>query len=196
MRRPAISSARSGRPLLRRKAPAAMMRPPPATGATLMIEPWRGSSRRPANAWHTYMAESRFSRINLSQPDNRRSRNPTMKFDPPALLTTRPRVPADRSRRRPHRPGLRPTATALPIARDAPVTKAVLPVRSKRLTVILPFGRQRPGDTIDAPHDLAQHNTDVTLAHPEVLGPLHGDDLSLRHPRQPGPCLVRTDRKS
>jgi hypothetical protein len=39
-------------------------------------------------AWHTYMAESRFSRMSLSQPVSLRSRNGTMKLDPPALFTT------------------------------------------------------------------------------------------------------------
>ncbi len=60
----------------------------PATDATLMTEPLPRSTRCGPAAWHTYMAESRFSRISLSQPVSRRSRNGTMKLDPPALFTT------------------------------------------------------------------------------------------------------------
>src|SRR5580658_4482874 len=60
----------------------------PATDATLITDPCPRSSRWPANAWQTYTAESRFSRISLSQPSSRRSRKGTMKLEPPALLTT------------------------------------------------------------------------------------------------------------
>ncbi len=149
----------------------------PATEATLMTEPVPRSTRcRPA-AWQTYMAESRFSRSSLSQPVSRRSRNGTMKLDPPALFTTMSRQPSwsiavateaatdacsvtSAGMTNAFRPSavicaavsaspssLRATsarsapapasATAItwPIPRDAPVTKAFLPVRSKSGTV-------------------------------------------------------------
>ena len=60
----------------------------PATDATLMTVPWPRSTRCPPTAWQTYMAESRFSRMSLSQPGSRRLRNGTAKLDPPALFTT------------------------------------------------------------------------------------------------------------
>ena len=53
-----------------------------------MTEPLPRSTRCGPMAWHTYMAESRFSRMSLSQPVSLRSRNGTMKLDPPALFTT------------------------------------------------------------------------------------------------------------
>jgi hypothetical protein len=149
----------------------------PATEATLITEPVPRSTRcRPA-AWQTYMAESRFSRSSLSQPVSRRSRNGTMKLDPPALFTTMSRQPSwsiavataaatdscsvtSAGMTKAFRPStlicaavsaspssLRATsarsapapasATAItwPIPRDAPVTKAFLPVRSKSGTV-------------------------------------------------------------
>src|SRR5215471_889836 len=60
----------------------------PATDATLITEPLPRSSRWPANAWQTYTAEVRLSLISLSQPERRRSRKGTIKFEPPALFTT------------------------------------------------------------------------------------------------------------
>src|SRR5579863_647357 len=85
------------------------------------------------------------------------------------------------------------TAIARPIPREAPVTKAVFPVRSKGLALIgiLPLGRQRPSGRIDPAHDLVQHNTHIRLAHPQVLGPFPGDNLRLRHPGEPAPGLIR-----
>ena len=122
-------------------------------------------------AWQTYMAESRFSRSSLSQPVSRRSRNGTMKLDPPTLFTTMSRQPswsiavataaatdpcsvasagmtnpsgpardlagvsASPSSCGPPAPGRAAPATAAaitwPIPREAPVTKAFLPVRAK-----------------------------------------------------------------
>ncbi len=66
----------------------------PATEATLITEPAPRSTRCGPAAWQTYMAESRFSRSSLSQPVSRRSRNGTMKLDPPALFTTMSRQPS------------------------------------------------------------------------------------------------------
>src|SRR5215472_12871005 len=76
------------------------------------------------------------------------------------------------------------TATARPIPLEAPVMKAVLPVRSNRLALIgvLPLSRQGPGGRVHPAHDLVQHNTHVRLADPQVLRPIDRDDLCLRHP--------------
>src|SRR5262249_60528906 len=60
----------------------------PATEATLMTEPVPRPTRWPPMAWQTYMAESRFSLMSLSQPGSRMSRNGTAKLAPPALFTT------------------------------------------------------------------------------------------------------------
>src|SRR5262249_61197141 len=85
----------------------------------------------------------------------------------------------------------RATAMVWPIPRDAPVTNAFLPVRSKRLTLVLPFGGQGPGGGVDSPHDRVQHDTDARLPDPEAFRPVHSDDLRLRHPGEPGPRLAR-----
>ena len=152
--------------------------------------------------------------MSLSQPDSRRSRKLTMKFDPPALFTTMstcpswsiaaatasvdpglvghvggnddglaaggrdvvgsrrraPRPSAPRARRR-RRPAASATAMARPIPREAPVTKAVLPVRSNRLTVgpllpVSPRSAKRPGGGVQQPHYLIQHDPDVTSPPP------------------------------
>src|SRR5690348_6030009 len=54
----------------------------------------------------------------------------------------------------------------------------------------LPIGRQGPGGRIHPAHDLVQHNTHVRLADPQVLRPIHRDDLRLRHPGEPPPGFV------
>src|SRR5215470_5069440 len=93
------------------------------------------------------------------------------------------------------------TAIARPIPRDAPVTKAVLPVRSNRLTII-PFIRwpaagrgplfgKRPGRGIQLPHYLIQHDADVSLPDPKVLRVRCRDQLSLRNAGESGPGLIR-----
>src|ERR1700691_2325778 len=70
------------------------------------------------------------------------------------------------------------TAMARPIPREAPVMKACLPVRSNTLGLglglgligALPLGGQRVGRRVDPADDLIEHDTDVGLPHPQVLG--------------------------
>src|ERR1700722_3590046 len=76
------------------------------------------------------------------------------------------------------------TAIARPMPREAPVTNAFLPVRSNKPTSVLPLSWQRPGRRIHQPHNLVQHDADVTLPHPQVLGARYADDLGLRHPAE------------
>src|SRR5215475_15172862 len=94
------------------------------------------------------------------------------------------------------------TAIARPIPREAPVTKAVLPVRSNRLTIV-PFIRRptasggpmfgkRPGSRIQQPHYLIQHDADVSLPDPEMLRLRYRDQLSLRNAGESGPSLIRS----
>src|ERR1022692_467310 len=84
------------------------------------------------------------------------------------------------------------TAMARPIPRDAPVTKAVLPVRSKRLMSVLPFSGKRPGAGVHLPHNLIQNNPYILFPDPQMLGPLDGDNLRLRHPCKSRSGLIRS----
>ena len=155
-----------------------------------MTEPVPRPTRWPPTAWQTYMAESRFSLMSLSQPDSRMSRNGTAKLAPPALFTTMSTCPsrsmaaataASAASCRVTSAGMtkasRPaaaaccavaaspsslratsatsapacanaTAIACPMPRDAPVTNAFFPVRSKGVTLappIPPGAARRPG---------------------------------------------------
>ena len=55
---------------------------------------------------------------------------------------------------------------------------------------ILPLGGQRRGGRGDPAHDLVQHDTDIGLANPQMLGPVHRDQLGLRHPGEPSTGIV------
>src|SRR5580692_341467 len=85
------------------------------------------------------------------------------------------------------------TAIARPMPREAPVTNAFLPLRSNSPTSVLPLSWQRPGRRIHMPHNLIQHDADVSLPHPQVLGPRHADHLSLRHSAESLPGLRRLE---
>src|ERR1700733_5700196 len=100
------------------------------------------------------------------------------------------------------------TAMTWPMPREAPVTKAFLPVSSNRL-MGSPSARsvaarsvagrdqhrvdgrgQRPGGRVDPAHDLVERHPRVALPHPQVLGALGRHHLGLRHPGEAGPGVV------
>src|SRR5262249_13921332 len=66
----------------------------PATEAMLITEPPPRAVMCAPAAWQIRMVASRLSRSTFSQPGSRRSRNGTMKLEPPALLTTTSRWPS------------------------------------------------------------------------------------------------------
>src|SRR5882757_4722418 len=58
----------------------------------------------------------------------------------------------------------------------------------RRLRGVRPLGRQRIGVRRYPPYDLVQHDPDIWLAHPQVLGTVNRDHLGLWDPLEP---LVR-----
>ena len=92
------------------------------------------------------------------------------------------------------RPGPVRVAASLFAGRVASAADMAVRPDGGRARSVVPGGRQGSAAVqrrrVDRPHDLVEHDADVVLPHPQVLGAVHADHLGLGHPGEALPRLV------